>query len=480
MAMNNNVLRDYCGVIGIFAPGLDVARLAFYGLYALQHRGQESAGIAVADGKDVVLHKEMGLVPDVFNDQVISTLKGSLAIGHVRYSTTGASHPINAQPLVFDYQRGRIGLAHNGNLTNTDELRKQLGASGAVFQTTTDSEVIMNLIARSGGHTIEESMATAMRDIQGAFSLVVITEKQIIAARDPYGFRPLCYGEIEGQGYVVASESCALDIVGARFIRDIRPGEILVLDEKGATSIAPETGRKYAHCVFEQIYLARADSVIDGFNVNRIRRKMGEQLAKEHQIQADLVLPIPDSGIPAARGYADGSGIPLEEGLMKNRYVGRTFIQPSQHLRELGVHLKLNPIRDLLEGKSLVLVDDSLVRGTTSSQIVRMLKESGVREVHLCVSSPPIIHPCYYGIDISNNKELIAAAKSIEEIKEHIGADSLYYLSLEGLLSVFGEYGTNFCTACFNGKYPTIINATTMETSKEALLQCLKADSANC
>ncbi len=453
MRMVDDRLREYCGVFGIYGPGLDVARLTFYGLYALQHRGQESAGMAIADGWNIALHKGMGLVPEVFNDRVLAGLKGYLAIGHVRYSTTGASHPINAQPLVFDYRRGWIGLAHNGNLTNTESLRRRLAAEGAVFQTTTDSEVIVNLIARSGGYSLEEALEQCVWEVQGAFSLVILTENQLLAVRDPCGFRPLCLGELD-QGLVVASESCALDTIGARFVRDVAPGEIVVLDRNGITSIQTKKRQTFAHCVFEYIYFARADSNIDGFNVNRVRRKMGEQLAREHRVEADIVLPVPDSGIPAACGYADGSGIPLEEGLMKNRYIGRTFIQPSQQLRDLSVRLKLNPIREVLAGKRVVLVDDSLVRGTTSGKIVRMLREAGAREIHLCLSSPPITCPCYYGIDTSNRKELIAAEKSIEEIREFTGADSLYYLSLEGLLSVFGDYGRHFCTACFDGRYP--------------------------
>jgi amidophosphoribosyltransferase len=446
-------MQEYCGVFGIYGPGLDVARLTFYGLYALQHRGQESAGIAVADGRDIVLHKDMGLVPEVFNDRVIADLKGYLAIGHVRYSTTGASHCINAQPLVFDYKRGRIGLAHNGNLAGAGLLRQRLAAEGAVFQTTTDSEVIVNLVARNGGYSLEDALEQCVRKVEGAYSLVIVTENQLLAVRDPYGFRPLCLGEFD-QALVVASESCALDTIGARFVRDVAPGEIVVLDRNGITSIQVDTRPRRAHCVFEHIYFARADSTIDGFNVNRVRRRMGEQLAREYPVSADIVLPVPDSGIPAARGYADASGLPLEEGLMKNRYIGRTFIQPSQHLRDLGVRLKLNPIREVLAGKRVVLVDDSLVRGTTSGKIVRMLREAGAREVHLCLSSPPITRSCYYGIDTSNQKELIAAEKSVEEIREFTGADTLRYLSLDGLLGVFGDYGKNFCTACFDGRYP--------------------------
>ncbi|MDI6906083.1 MAG: amidophosphoribosyltransferase [Thermoanaerobacterales bacterium] len=449
-------LHEECGVFGIYGPGQDVARLTFYGLFALQHRGQESAGIAVADGSEITLHKGMGLVPEVFAGRTLDELKGDLAIGHVRYSTTGASHPINAQPLVFRYAKGQIGLAHNGNLTNAAELRRQLSAMGAVFQTTTDSEILVNLIARYSQSTLEEALMKAMIDVRGAYSLVLITENRILAVRDPLGFRPLCLGKL-GPAYVVASESCALDTVGAEFIRDVEPGEIVVLDEHGTKSFHTLSRAPRAHCIFEYIYFARADSRLDGFNVNHIRRELGRQLAREFRVEADLVLPVPDSGIPAAHGYAEESGLPFAEGMMKNRYIGRTFIQPAQNMRDLGVRLKLNPIREVLEGRRVVLVDDSLVRGTTSGKIVHMLRDAGAAEVHLCLSSPPIIRSCFFGIDTSNEKELIAAEKPLEEIRRFTGADSLYYLSLDGLLSVFGDYRENFCTACFSGCYPVEI-----------------------
>ncbi|MBO8127726.1 MAG: amidophosphoribosyltransferase [Peptococcaceae bacterium] len=446
--------REHCGIFGIYGPGLDIARHTYYGLFALQHRGQESAGIAVTNGRRINLHKGMGLVPEVFDSRTLDNLAGLAAIGHVRYSTTGASHPINAQPLVFYYAGGQIGLAHNGNLTNAVELRKQLSSTGAVFQTTTDSEVIINLIARYSQSTLEEALMKCMIDIKGAYSLVMLTEDRVLAVRDPYGFRPLCLGKIGENKFVVASESCALDTIGAQFVRDVEPGEIVILDQNGITSRKGLAHNKRAHCVFEYIYFARADSNLDGFNVNRVRREMGRQLAREYAVKADVVLPVPDSGIPAAKGFAEEAGIPLEEGLMKNRYIGRTFIQPSQEMRDLGVRLKLNPIREVLHGKRIVLVDDSLVRGTTSGKIVRMLRKMGAKEVHLCLSSPPIIRSCYYGIDTSNEKELIASRKSIDKIREFIGADSLNYLSLDGLLNVFGDYRDHFCTACFSGRYP--------------------------
>lgn len=448
--------REECGVFGIYGRGQDVSRLTYYGLYALQHRGQESAGIAVADGRAVKLYKSMGLVSEVFTGEQLSQLKGHLAIGHVRYSTTGSSHPLNAQPLVFKYARGTLGLAHNGNITNIAGLRSQLASTGSVFQSTTDSEVIVNLIARYNQNTLEDSLAKCMIDIKGAYSLVIITEDRLMAVRDPYGFRPLCLGSLK-DGFVVASESCALDIVGAGKIRDVEPGEIIIIDKDGLRSLQVLSPRRRAHCIFEYIYFARPDSEMDGFNVSRVRREMGRQLAREYPVEADLVIPVPDSGTAAARGFAEESGIPFEEGLMKNRYIGRTFIQPTQDMRDLAVRLKLNPIRDLLQGRRVVMVDDSLVRGTTSSKIVAMLRDCGVKEVHFCLSSPPVIRSCHYGIDTSNEEELLAAQKPVEEIKKVIGADGLHYLSLEGLLNIFGDCRGNFCTACFDGKYPVEI-----------------------
>ncbi|TYO96274.1 amidophosphoribosyltransferase [Desulfallas thermosapovorans] len=445
--------REECGVFGIFAPGRDVARLTYYGLYALQHRGQESAGIAVANGKRLQLHKGMGLVPEVFSGDQLSYLKGDMAIGHVRYSTTGASHAINAQPLLFRYAGGMIALAHNGNLTNVTELRSQLMAGGAVFQSSTDSEVIVNIIARSDRGDLKDALAKCMIDIKGAYSLVILTVDKLIAMRDPNGFRPLCLGTLDN-GFVVASESAALGTVGAGLLRDVQPGEIVIIGKNGLESYQVLQPRRRSHCIFEYIYFARPDSTIDGFNVNQMRRAMGRVLAKEYPVDADLVIPVPDSGTAAARGFAEVAGIPFEEGLMKNRYIGRTFIQPTQDMRDLAVRIKLSPVREVLAGKRVVMVDDSIVRGTTSSKIVAMLRDCGVREVHMCLSSPPITRSCYYGIDTSNEQELIAAQMSTEEICRSIGADSLHYLSLEGLLNIFGNSRDAFCTACFDGKYP--------------------------
>ncbi|AEF94603.1 amidophosphoribosyltransferase [Desulfotomaculum nigrificans CO-1-SRB] len=444
---------EECGVFGIYGPGLDVARLTYYGLYALQHRGQESAGIAVADGRHVELKKGMGLVPEVFTGHSMDRLTGHVAIGHVRYSTTGASQPLNAQPLVFRYAKGMLGLAHNGNLTNVTELKSMLASTGSVFQSSTDSEVLVNLIARYNANSLEEALMKCMIDVKGAYSLLIITEQNLYAARDPHGFRPLCLGRL-ADGYVVASESCALTTVGATFIRDVEPGEIIRIDQNGITSTQGIKGPSPAHCIFEYIYFARPDSTMDGFNVNRVRREMGRQLAREYPVDADIVIPVPDSGIAAARGYAEESGIPFEEGLMKNRYIGRTFIQPTQQMREIGVRLKLSPIREVLNGKRVVLVDDSIVRGTTSQKIVAMLREAGAREVHLCISSPPVIRSCYFGIDTSDEHELIAAQQPLEEIRRMINADGLHYLSLEGLLGLFNPRSDHFCTACFDGRYP--------------------------
>ncbi len=445
--------REECGLFGIYDPGRDVARLTYYGLYALQHRGQESAGIAVGDGKRIQLQKGMGLVYDVFDHEKLDGFQGHIAVGHVRYSTTGASHPVNAQPLVFRYCGGMIGLAHNGNLTNIAELRARLSSTGAVFQTSTDSEVIVNLIARYGQSNLIDAVTKCMVDIKGGYALLILTEKSLAGIRDPFGIRPLCLGRM-GDAYLLASESCALEVVGAELVRDVEPGEIIIIDENGMTSAKALREHRKAHCIFEYIYFARPDSCLDGFNVNTVRRGLGRQLAREYPVEADLVIPVPDSGTTAARGFAEESGIPFEEGLMKNRYVGRTFIQPSQNMRDLGVRLKLNPVRNILAGKRVVVVDDSIVRGTTSGKIVNMLRECGAKEVHFCISSPPVKKPCYYGIDTSNEEELIASYKNLDEIRSHIGADGLSYLSLEGLLNIFGGERENFCTACFSGDYP--------------------------
>ncbi|MGE5390147.1 MAG: amidophosphoribosyltransferase [Deltaproteobacteria bacterium] len=454
--------RDECGVFGIYLNDpkneTDAARTTFYGIYSLQHRGQESAGIAVSDGKKIELYKGMGLVTQIFKDDHINKLKGNIAIGHVRYSTTGSSSLVNAQPLVFHYLNGMVALAHNGNLTNTVELRKRLGTYGSVFQTTTDTEVIANLLARYSQDTMEDALAKCMIDIKGAFALVIMTEDRLVGVRDQWGIRPLCLGEIKGN-YVLASESAALDTVGATFIRDIEPGEIVVIDKNGLRSLHVVNSPGKAHCIFEYIYFARPDSTIDDINVYQARREMGRQLAKENNIQADIVIAVPDSGTCAALGFAEESGLPFEEGLMKNRYVGRTFIQPTQQMREMGVRLKLNPNCRVVEGKRVVMVDDSIVRGTTSRQIVEMIRAAGATEVHMVVASPPTKYPCYYGIDTSRREELIASTKAVEDIREFIGADSLHYLSMDGLRAAMNNPQPHFCAACFSGQYPVGIES---------------------
>ena len=451
--------KEECGIFGIYGPGLDVARLTYYGLYALQHRGQESAGIAVSDGRVIKLHKDMGLVPEVFTDEILKSLTGKMALGHTRYSTTGSSLALNAQPLMCYYSKGMIALGHNGNLINTGEIRSRLAAEGSVFQSTIDSEVIVNLIARYSQNSVEDGIKKMMAEIKGAYSLVVMTENKLIGIRDPWGVRPLCIGRL-GEAYIIASESCALDTVGAELIRDVEPGEIVIVSESGLTSCKVDAPDRKAVCIFEFIYFSRPDSVIDGYNVNEVRREMGRQLAREYPVDVDIVIAIPDSGTTAARGYALERGIPFEEGLMKNRYIGRTFIQPDQAMRDLAVKLKLNPIRSILKDKRVLMVDDSIVRGTTCGKMVNMLRDAGATEVHMCVSSPPILWPCYYGIDISDRNELIAAKLPVEEIRKCIGADGLHYLSLEGLLGIFGSPRNLFCTACFDGDYPIDIPRT--------------------
>ncbi|NLG32783.1 MAG: amidophosphoribosyltransferase, partial [Syntrophomonadaceae bacterium] len=440
--------RDECGVFGIYqrdsSTSNGAARDTYYGLYALQHRGQESAGIAVSNGQEIVLHKGMGLVSEVFSPEVLTGLNGRIGIGHVRYSTTGSSHVINAQPLVFRYVKGMMALAHNGNLVNTGELRNRLANFGSVFQTTTDTEIIVNLLARYGQDRLEDALVKCMVDIKGAYSLVMMTENKLIGLRDPLGIRPLCLG-VRNNNHYLASESCALDTVGAKFVRDLEPGEIVVIDEKGINSIRTLTSDRKAHCIFEYIYLARPDSVIDGINVNRYRRLIGRQLAKEALREADIVIAVPDSGTAAALGYAEASGIKYEEGLIKNRYIGRTFIQPDQKMRNLGVRLKLNPVTEAVAGKRVIMVDDSIVRGTTSKQIVNMLREAGATEVHMVVASPPTTHSCYYGIDTSHREELIAANMDVEGIRQFIEADSLQYLSMEGLYEAMAGDASSFC-----------------------------------
>lgn len=449
-------LKEECGVFGIFNNDHhDVARLTYYGLYALQHRGQESAGIAVNDDGTILYHKDMGLVPEVFNDVVVNHLKGKIAIGHVRYSTTGASLRENAQPMVIKYKNGQMALGHNGNLVNAAELREKLEESGAIFQSTNDSEVILNLISRHriSSSGIEEAIVRMMEEVKGSYALVILTPKRLIGVRDPLGIRPLCIGMLDNS-YVLASETCALDAVGAEFVRDVNPGEVVFIGEDGLVSIQTEVKAERKLCIFEFVYFARPDSCIDGASVHQARIEAGKTLAKEHPVEADVVIGAPDSGLSAALGYSIEAGIPYGQGLIKNRYVGRTFIQPDQGQRETGVRIKFNVLKNAVEGKRVVLVDDSIVRGTTTRRIVQMLKDAGATEVHMRVSSPPLKYPCYFGIDISSRKELVASKRSVEEIKEIICADSLGYLSLEGLLKTPVGAGTGFCNACLSGAYP--------------------------
>ncbi len=454
-----DTVHDECGVFGIYAPGEAVAKLTYYGLYALQHRGQESAGIAVSDGDNTMVFKDMGLVSQVFTERDLTTLQGHIAIGHVRYSTTGSTNWENAQPVHKANENWSLSLGHNGNLINTNELRRRLERHGSEFQSSSDSEVIAELIVTSRRKTIEASVRDAVSHIKGAYSLVIMTDEKLIGVRDPYGIRPLALGQMNGH-YVLSSETCGLDVIGADFLREILPGEMVVIDAKGLNSYQILEAAAPSLCIFEFVYLARPDSMIYGRSVAAARKQMGRELAREAPVEADLVIPVPDSGNNAAQGYAEQSGIPYGEGFVKNRYIGRTFIQPSQTIRQLGIRLKLNPLREVIEGKRLVVVDDSIVRGNTSKKLVQMLRKAGAKEVHMRISSPPIEWPCFYGIDTAERKDLIAANLSVERIQNFLGADSLKYISHAGLVKAVGgvEVGDDgvrpFCTACFDGAYP--------------------------
>lgn len=443
-------LREECGVFGIWgAP--NAARLAYAGLYSLQHRGQESAGIVATDGGEYRLHRGIGLVSDVFSGGALERLQGHVAIGHNRYSTTGGSHIQNAQPLVVNFREGKLAIGHNGNLVNALELRREMEEQGSIFQTTSDTEVILHLIARSKATEIERMVAEALARCQGAYSLVLLAGDKLIGVRDPRGFRPLCLGR-RGEAHVLASETCALDIVGATYVREVEPGEMVILDRDGVRSIkilAPEPMRA---CVFELIYFSRPDSVVFGLSVDSIRRKLGRRLAEEHPAEADIVIAVPDSSNSAALGFSEQSAIPFELGLIRNHYVGRTFIAPEQISRDFGVNLKFNPVRRILEGKRVIVVDDSIVRGTTSRSLVAMLRDAGAVEIHFRVSSPPIGWSCYYGIDTPNRRELIASSHTVEQIRKYLNVDSLGYLSMEGLQACV-ERPKDHCYACFSGEY---------------------------
>ena len=445
--------KHECGICGVFGHQ-DAAKLVYFGLYALQHRGQESAGIVAADGGKVTLHKDMGLVADVFSEQTLQRLSGHLATGHVRYSTTGESNIINTQPFMATHKGLPLSVAHNGNLVNSIALRRHLEQHGSIFQTTMDSEIVIHLMARHMDRGLQEAIKTTFSCIQGAYSLLLMTPDTMIAVRDPNGFRPLCLGVLDNGAHVVASETCALDLIEAEYLRDVEPGEVLIINDKGLTSLFPWAPAQKSYCIFEQVYFARPDSDVFGFNVYAARKRMGEILAREAQIEADFVMPFPDSGNYAAIGYSNASGIPLEMGMIRNHYVGRTFIQPTQSMRDFSVRVKLNPVRKLLTGKRVIIVEDSIVRGTTGRSRVQSLRRAGAAEVHMVVSCPPTRYGCYYGIDFPSSSQLVAAGNTVDGIRDYLGLDSLHYLSVEGLVEATGLPRDNFCLACFTAEYP--------------------------
>jgi amidophosphoribosyltransferase len=444
--------REECGVFGIYGHS-EAANLTYLGLYALQHRGQESSGIASSDGGRLRVHKAMGHVADAFNEATIASLAGTSAVGHVRYSTSGESGLNNAQPIRIDCAHGEIAICHNGNIVNAQELREMLVSQGSIFQTTSDTEVLLHLYARSRAATPEEALVESISQAQGAFSLVLLTKDRLIAVRDPHGFRPLTLGRL-GDAVIVCSETCALDLIDAEWVRDIKPGEVFIAGPDGERSIFPFAPAPSAHCIFEHVYFARPDSYVFGKSVNEVRTEFGRRLAAEQPADADVVVPIPDSGVCAATGYAEASGLPLQMGLIRNHYVGRTFIEPHQAIRHFGVRVKLNPVKSILQGRKVLLVDDSIVRGTTSRKIVKMVRAAGAQEVHMRISCPPTVSPCFYGVDTPKRSELIAATHDVDEIRRYIGADSLGYLSMEGLLSAVGNERGSYCTSCYTGKYP--------------------------
>jgi amidophosphoribosyltransferase len=444
--------REECGLFGIFRHP-EAANLTYLGLYALQHRGQESVGIATSSGDRLQVHKAMGYVADSFDEATIARLNGTSAVGHVRYSTAGESGLKNAQPILIDCAHGEIAICHNGNLVNARELRDALVNAGSIFQTTSDTEVLLHLYARSRAATVEEALVESISQAQGAFSLVLLTKDRLIAVRDPHGFRPLALGRL-GDSYIVCSETCALDLIDAEWIRDIEPGEVFIVGPEGTRSIRPFPPAPQAHCIFEHVYFARPDSYVFGKSVNEVRTELGRRLAAEQPADADVVVPVPDSGVCAAIGFAEAADLPLQMGLIRNHYVGRTFIEPHQSIRHFGVRVKLNPVRSILQGRRVVLVDDSIVRGTTSRKIVKMVRAAGASEVHLRISCPPTISPCFYGVDTPQRSELIAATHSLEEIRRYIDADSLGYLGLDGMLSAVGPARSTYCTSCYTGHYP--------------------------
>jgi amidophosphoribosyltransferase len=450
--MKMDKFREECGIFGIYGHP-EAANLTYLGLYALQHRGQESVGIATSDGGRLQVHKALGYVADAFDEATIDRLGGTSAAGHVRYSTAGDSGIKNAQPILIDCAHGEIAIAHNGNIVNAQELRDSLVRQGSIFQTTSDTEVLLHLYARSRAATPEQALVESISEAQGAFSLVLLTKDRLIAVRDPHGFRPLTLGRL-GEAYIVCSETCALDLIDATWVRDIEPGEVFIVGPEGEKSIRPFPPAPKAHCVFEHVYFARPDSYVFGKSVDQVRTELGRRLAAEHPADADVVVPVPDSGVCAATGFAEASGLPLQMGLIRNHYVGRTFIEPHQSIRHFGVRVKLNPVKSILQGRKVVLVDDSIVRGTTSRKIVKMVRAAGASEVHVRISCPPTVSPCFYGVDTPRRSELIGSTHSIDEIRRYIGADSLGYLSLDGLLSAVGSARSSYCTSCYTGEYP--------------------------
>ena len=460
-------LHEECGVVGVYGHP-EAANLVYLGLYALQHRGQESAGIVASTHSKMRLEVGMGLVADVFDPIRILKLPGPLAIGHNRYSTAGKSELVNAQPCMINYSEGSLALAHNGNLVNAQTIRKELGGKGAIFQSTNDSEVIVHLMAQSKAETFVDRAAEALRQVSGAYSLVLMTKTELLAARDPHGFRPLCLGKLDGS-YIVASETCVMDLIEAEFIREIEPGELILINDQGIQSFFPFNKAETKHCVFEHIYFARPDSFMFGEHVYTARKNMGRAMAQESPADVDIVVPVPDSGVVSAMGFAEESGIPFEMGLIRNHYVGRTFIEPQSQIRHFGVKLKLNAVKKIIAGKRVAIIDDSIVRGTTSRKIVKMLRDAGAKEVHLRISAPPILHPCFYGIDTPNKEELIAHTNNLEETRQYLAADSLAYLSLEKMMEVLENGKKKFCSACFDGNYPVPITDKKLDTNQMGL-----------
>jgi amidophosphoribosyltransferase len=444
--------KEECGVFGIFGHP-EASNLTYLGLYALQHRGQESAGIAASDGVQIRVSKAMGYVNEAFDSGTLAKLPGSAAVGHVRYSTAGESRLANAQPIVVDSVHGQLAVAHNGNLINAGELRDALVRDGAIFQTNSDTEVIVHLFARSKAKGADGAIVEAISQVRGAFSFVMMTKDRLVGARDPHGFRPLALGKL-GESWVLCSETCAMDLIGATYVRDVEPGEVVVINAHGLKSVKPYPPARQSQCIFEHVYFSRPDSYVFGESVNEVRTEFGRRLARESGVAADVVVPIPDSGVCAAIGYSEASGIPMRMGLIRNHYVGRTFIQPQQSIRHFGVRVKLNPVRSILEGKRVILVDDSIVRGTTSRKIVRMVRSAGAKEVHMRISCPPTISPCFYGVDTPRRSELIAATHTLEEIRKYVDADSVSYLSLDGLTGAVKGGRSNYCTSCYTGVYP--------------------------